>query len=187
MKTILSISLKVRSFIVSSKNNTLKENELSLIRREQNATYLKKYSDKLIEQRKRVDPIFEELADACRNSLNRIIDRTDDYSQPINYRNSTATRHLVYKIIGNLFNVFSYEMTWQTTKNLYYRFRQIVDLQQDYKKFDTKKKTIDIQNLYEKQNCCNLEGKLFNTKEFVDLLSGFLTELLLTRIYTKVY
>jgi hypothetical protein len=173
-KSFLPVLANARNLIISNKSNELKEEEVYLIKREQNATYLKKYSENLIEQKRRVDPIFDELANACRNSLGQIALRTDTYSQSSkNCRRNKATRHLFCEILGNLFNAFSYEMTWQTTLSLYSRFRKIVDLQEDYVEFDTKKKRIDILSLYEKQNCCSLEGKLFNTKRFVDLLSDF--------------
>lgn len=173
-KSFLPVLTKARNLIISNKSNELKEEEVYLIKREQNATHLKKYCENLIEQKRRVDPIFDELANACRNLLGQIALHTDTHSQPSrNCRSSKATRHLFHEILGNLFNAFSYEMTCQTTLNLYSRFRKIVDLQESYTEFDTKKKKIDISSLYEKQNCCNLEVKLFNTKEFVNLLSDF--------------
>jgi hypothetical protein len=78
-----------------------------------------------------------------------------------------------WKIVRNLFNAFSYEMTWQTTSNLYGRFHQIIVLQLDYTEFSKERKKINFPDLYEKQKCCRVEWMLFNTKEFVELLSVF--------------
>jgi hypothetical protein len=173
-KSILSALTAARSFIISGKSNELKEKELDLIKRQQNAIHLKKYSDNLIEQKRRTDPIIDELAKVCRHVLGRIADRTDRYSQKDSYRSDTATRHLFYEIVRNLFNAFSYEMPWQTTENLYLsRFRVIVNLQYDYEGFSTKQKRIDFENLYKKGQCSNLECQLFNTKYFVELLTEF--------------
>lgn len=174
LKNIVSALTSIRGFILTGKSNSLKEEQIYLYTRQQNATHLKKYSNKLNGQKSRVEPLIEEIAVACRNSLNKIANRTDICSQFLNDEDrSPATRHIFWSIIRNLFNAFSYEMTWQTTSNLYSRFRRILDLQLEYTEFSTKREKINFPDLYEKKECCRVEGMLFNTKEFVQLLSAF--------------
>jgi hypothetical protein len=167
---LLAVANTIRNAITSNRGNALIEEQNSLIKLQINAEHLKKYSDALIEQKNRIEPLMREIRDAARNSLCQVANHTDNYSQS---NNGTATRHIFRNIVGHLFNAFSYEMPWQQTDNLYPRFRRIVDLQVDYKELNPNRNQINASESYEKQRHGNLEGELFGSKEFVKLLTEF--------------
>jgi hypothetical protein len=145
---IIGTALKfIRNFTISNKTNKLIEEHNSLSERQLIATHLKVYSERLTEQQRRVQPIINEIATACKYSIDRMAEKAGYYSQ------TKETKYVFRRILVHLYNTYSYEMPWQTTENLYGRFRMIIDLQEEFRplydrsKLDDRNKEEEFENL----------------------------------------
>jgi hypothetical protein len=149
-KIIVAVINSIRNLVFSAKNNQLMQQQNSLLERQLKAAHLKRYSEQLTEQKRRVKPIIEEIATACRFSIDRIADKAGSYSQ------TKGTNYIFRQILVHLYNAYSYEMPSGNTDNLYCRFRMIVDLQEDFRplydrgSLDNKNKEEEFENLLSK-------------------------------------
>lgn len=166
--SLLSTSVAAATSI---RNNKLLQKQNSLIELPFKVNQLQKDFKQLNLVQLKNEHFIDEIAQSAREVLEDILNSTDLYSPRQNYESKIKTRHIFYKIIINLFNAYSYEMPWQSTFNLYERFRRLFDSILDYQELHPNRNKVSLENLYGKN--IHLEYQLLNSQEFVQLLSNF--------------
>lgn len=172
METLIANLVSFLSTTFTYKGYKESQTQTLLTQQQSNVEYLRRYSDALINEKRRIEPYIQEISDTARIAFHNIINDVDRFSQD-RKSGELATEDILSEIGVHLFNAFSYEMPWQTSLNLYERFKVIFNLEIDFDKLRPNINKINIVDSYNNWKNEHLEIKLRNTKEFVDLLASF--------------
>lgn len=170
--SLFSVSI---AFMAYRRSSSLSKKMNELTDRATQVNELSKFPDVLYAAEKELSPFIKKSSLKGYKFLNDILDyaaRLD--SKPKEGRCNEYMGYTFYKIVGLLYNSFSYELTGKNYLRLYYRFKTIVDIENDLAEFTPRYNKVNFSKEYSAWQNKHLERQLYHSKEFINLASEYI-------------